>query len=112
MWQWVFVEKQAPAIVKKMAARNVTRAQSAAGLIGVDDSENFERIVANTRQPLNDRLSFDYSMGRSMVGRWPGQEAWVTRGIPGLVGPEFWEVPQRRFYAEWARRMGVEGQLA
>jgi hypothetical protein len=105
--QWVLVEREAPRQVQEIAAQFVSRGQSAAGLIGVDDGENFERITENTRSPMSRRLTFNYTMGLGREGRWPGRETWHVEGLPGEVGPEFWELGQRAFYAEWARLMEV-----
>jgi phenylpropionate dioxygenase-like ring-hydroxylating dioxygenase large terminal subunit len=105
IWQWLLIERQAPEVCKRAAATMLSRGQSGAGLIGVDDGENFERIAEAAYSPLNERLTFHYAMGIEQDGRWPGQEDWAVRGIPGTFGPEFWERGQRSFYRQWARCM-------
>lgn len=110
MQQWVLVEREAPEVVKRAAAAFVARGQSGAGLIGPDDTENFDRITDNTRAPSAARGTFHYGMGVEHEGNWPGQETWHVAGLPGLIGPEFWEVSQRRFYGYWAELMGLDGQ--
>ncbi len=104
-WQWCLIERAAPRVVKELVARGVARGQSGAGMIGVDDSENFERIAENTRAPGSRRLTFNYTMGLGREGRWPGREEWAIDGLPGLIGPEFWETGQLHFYEHWATLM-------
>lgn len=103
--QWVLVERDAPDIVKQEAARFVSRGQSGGGLIGPDDGENFDRIDENLSGGAAWRSSLNYSMGIGREGAWDGQETWHVEGLPGEIGPEFWEVGQRRFYEHWARLM-------
>lgn len=108
MWQWCLIERAAPAVIKRIAARNVTRGQSGSGLIGIDDAENFERIAEAAQSPMSQGLMYHYAMGLHVEGRWPGQDEWDVSGMPGLIGPHLWETNQRHFYAYWARLMGME----
>jgi hypothetical protein len=105
VWQWCFVERAAPRIVKELAARQFVRNQAAAGLFGQDDYENFERVTENTLTPLAQRLPFNFQMKLGYDGQWRGQEEWDTAGLPGLVGPRFSEANQRGFYRFWAELM-------
>jgi len=107
-WQWCFVERAAPQIVKEMAAKQFARGQAAAGLFGQDDYETFERVTGNTLTPLAQDLTFYYGMKLGYDGRWRNQETWDTEGMPGLVGPRFSETNQRGFYKFWAELMGLE----
>ncbi len=107
-WQWCFVERAAPKIVKRLAARQFIRNQSAAGIFGQDDYENFERVTENTLTPLAQELTFHYGMKLGYEGRYRGQETWSIQGLPGTVGPRFTEAGQRGFYRYWAELMGVE----
>ena len=109
IWQWAFIERWAPEVVKDMAATSAARGQAPAGLFGQDDCENFERIAENTRTPMAGKLTFHYGMSAGYDGEWPGHEEWHTEGLPGLVGPQNWETSQRRYYAYWDRLMGLEG---
>ena len=106
MWQWCLVERAVPQVVKQAAARAYSRGQTAAGIVGQDDTENFERIAEATRTPLSRRVPLHYGMALGYDGEWPGQDQWHTEGLPGLVGPRFWETAQRRFYGYWAQLMG------
>jgi biphenyl 2,3-dioxygenase alpha subunit/dibenzofuran dioxygenase alpha subunit len=105
VWQWGLVEKSAPKVLKQQAATLYARGQAAAGFVGQDDYENFERVTENTVSPLTSGLSFHYGMKLGYDGRWPNQESWHTDGLPGLVGPRFTEMNQRRFYARWLELM-------
>lgn len=109
VWQWWLVERAAPQRLKEMAAATAARSQAAAGLFGQDDCENFERITENTRTPFGQSLPFHYGMTVGLDGEWPGHESWHTEGLPGLVGPRYWETNQRRFYAYWAALMDGGG---
>lgn len=107
VWQWCLVERAAPEAIKQMAAHACSRGQAAAGLIGQDDCENFERIAEGTHTPFAQSLPFHYAMALGYDGEWPGHEDWHIEGLPGLVGPRFWETAQRRFYAYWADLMAA-----
>jgi phenylpropionate dioxygenase-like ring-hydroxylating dioxygenase large terminal subunit len=100
------VEKEAPDSVKRAAAINLIRGNSAGGLFGQDDMENFERVTENTLSPTTQRLSFNFSMGVGHETNWPGSEDWKVEGLPGLIGPRFTELNQRGFYSQWGRFMG------
>jgi nitrite reductase/ring-hydroxylating ferredoxin subunit len=100
------VEKEAPQAVKRAAAINLIRGNSAGGLFGQDDMENFERVTENTTSSVTQRLSFNFSMGVGHERNWPGSEEWKVEGLPGLIGPRFTELNQRGFYGQWGRYMG------
>ena len=108
IWQWWLVEKAAPRVVKEIAAISSLRGQAGAGLFGMDDSENHERLTEMTQTPFAQSLPFHYGMSVEHDGNWPGQGEWRTEGLPGVVGPRFSESNQRRFYAHWAKLMGVD----
>ncbi|MDE2885676.1 MAG: hypothetical protein OXO53_11380, partial [Chloroflexota bacterium] len=97
-WQWTMVEKEAPAIVKEVAAEYVYRGQHMAGIIAPDDVENMERIVEAMRAPRNWRKPHNY---RLQVGH----EEEAPQGIPGHMGPNPSEVNQRNFYRFWLELM-------
>lgn len=107
VWQWTLVDTAAPEAVKRQIAATSGRGQAPAGTVAPDDCENFERAAAMTRTPFAQRLPFNYAMSLGMDREWPGNEDWHTAGIPGLIGPRFWEGNQRRFYAYWAETMGL-----
>ena len=73
-----------------------------------DDVENLERLTANTRTPFAQQLPFHYAMAIGHDGKWPGHEEWHVEGLPGVVGPRYTEMPQRNYYAYWARLMGIK----
>jgi dibenzofuran dioxygenase alpha subunit len=108
IWQWTLVDRDAPLAVKQLIAMTSGRGQAPAGTVAPDDCENFERSADMTHTPLAERLPFNYAMSLGFDGEWPGHEDWHTEGIPGLIGPRFWEGNQRRFYAYWAELMGLD----
>jgi 3-phenylpropionate/trans-cinnamate dioxygenase subunit alpha len=107
IWQWNLVERNAPKALKEFVARTANRGQSGSGLIGVDDTENFERITEVTRTPMSRKLNFNYAMSIGLEGNWPDRDHWDLKGLPGYFGPHFWETGQRRFYQYWAELMGM-----
>jgi dibenzofuran dioxygenase subunit alpha len=104
-WQWCLVEREAPRVLKELIARRFTRVQAAAGVFAADDTENFERMIANTATPATAEMTFHYGMGARYDGRWPTSEGWHTQGLPGSVGPRFTEMNQRMFYRHWQQLM-------
>ena len=107
IWQWQLVQRRAPDSVKRRVAAESSRRQSAAGLVGADDGENFERIAEAATAPTTRHHDFFYGMGIRQEPSWPGQERWLAKGLPGRVGPEFTEANQRLFYRHWAELMGL-----
>ena len=107
IWQWQLVERRAPDVVKRYVARESSRRQSAAGLVGADDGENFERIAEAAGGTTTRHLTFHYGMGVAQEPDWPERDTWHTGGMRGQVGPEFTEANQRHFYRHWAELMGL-----
>jgi len=98
VWQWTMVEREAPKVIKEVAAQHVYQGQHMAGLIAPDDVENFERLVEAMRAPRNWRRPFHY-------GLQLGHEEEGPRGLPGNLGPNPSEVNQRQFYRFWRELM-------
>ena len=114
IWQWLLFERDAPASVKRYAAAWTARRQSAGGLVGVDDGENFERIAETMRAPMTPELTFNYGMALERDTRsldFGGQPRhWNIDGIPGTASrAHYSEVNQRGFYRYWAKQMELEG---
>ncbi|MBV9120782.1 MAG: Rieske 2Fe-2S domain-containing protein [Chloroflexi bacterium] len=109
VWQWLLFERDAPASVRRYAAAWTARRQSANGLVGEEDGENFERIAETARAPMTPELTFDYTMR----GYTADRETWNVHGLPGEPSrAHFSETNQRGFYRYWAKQMGLEGQAA
>ena len=104
-WQWCVVERDTPLVIRKLLARKFTQVQAAAGAFAADDTENFERLAANTASPGTQNLTFHYGMTSEYDGHWPTSETWHTKGLPGRVGPRFTEMNQRLFYRHWQHLM-------
>jgi phenylpropionate dioxygenase-like ring-hydroxylating dioxygenase large terminal subunit len=98
VWQWTMVEREAPQVVKDVAAQYVYQGQHMAGLIAPDDVENFERMVEAMRAPRNWQRPFHYGMQL-------GHEQEAPSGLPGNLGPNPSEVNQRQFYRFWRELM-------
>ncbi|SFO28518.1 biphenyl 2,3-dioxygenase alpha subunit/dibenzofuran dioxygenase alpha subunit [Pseudonocardia ammonioxydans] len=97
-WQWTMVEREAPQVVKEVAAQRVFQGQHPAGLIAPDDVENFERILEATVPDRNRTRPFHY-------GQQLGHETEGPAGYPGQVGPSPSEANQRAFYRHWLELM-------
>ena len=118
IWQWLFVERDAPASVIRRIARDTSQRQSAGGLIGQDDGENFERIEESSRGAVALGLSFNYAMAKERddnhldVGG-AAREGWPVEGVAGEPSrSNFSETNQREFYRRWAQVMAPGGAPA
>ena len=104
IWEWFFVEKDAPEIVKRRAWEALGReGHLGSGLFAQDDAENFERVTEATRTTIARRYPFHLGMAIDQEGAWPGQDEWDIKGLPGIVGPRFTEHSQRQFYRFWSK---------
>jgi len=104
VWQWFYVERDAPEIIKQKSWENLGReGHLGSGLFAQDDAENFERVTESTRTTVARRYPFHLGMAIDVEGKWPGQETWDVEGLPGVIGPRFTEHSQRRFYQFWAQ---------
>jgi phenylpropionate dioxygenase-like ring-hydroxylating dioxygenase large terminal subunit len=97
-WQWTMVEKEAPEVVKEVAAQRVYQGQHMAGTIAPDDVENLERMVEALRSPQTWRRPHNYRMQL-------GHEKEGPQGLPINLGPNPSEVNQRNFYRFWLELM-------
>jgi hypothetical protein len=97
-WQWTMVEKEAPRIVKEVAAEQVYRGQYMAGTIAPDDVENLERMVEAMRAPRQWRRPHNFQLQL-------GHEDEGPIDLPGHMGPTPSEVNQREFYRFWVELM-------
>jgi phenylpropionate dioxygenase-like ring-hydroxylating dioxygenase large terminal subunit len=107
-WGHYFVPRGAPEVVRRYCAARATAIQGPAGLIGLDDGENYDRMVDNMHTPMGQRLTMNYVMTRAYEGSWKEQERWQPAGLAGQFGPRFSEHPQRQFYRFWAQLMELE----
>jgi len=111
--EWVLVDKNAPDSVKRFGQRLVGLGQSPAGMIMIDDTENFER----SRDNLLSALSYTNSMDAiPMSNEAPGNYAYLDefakagvdlkRAFPGAkVLPGAQEEASRAFYGYWQKLM-------
>ena len=99
VWQWCALDHDAPAAVRQQATRYFLRHQSAGGLFGEDDTDNFEQLTAATKGVIGQSGLFNYQMGL-------GNQASVQlEDYPGHFGYRISEHCQREFYSYWAERM-------
>jgi phenylpropionate dioxygenase-like ring-hydroxylating dioxygenase large terminal subunit len=109
LWIYYLVEKDAPDRFKRLARKARSGSgQSGAGMVGVDDSENYDRMMQMASSPMGRQLNAVFNMQLPYDGHWHDQESWNTQGMPGMIGPQFWETAQRGLYREWAKRMELE----
>jgi phenylpropionate dioxygenase-like ring-hydroxylating dioxygenase large terminal subunit len=98
VWQWTMVEREAPQVVKELAAQRVYQGQHPAGVIGPDDVENFERIV----EAAGPRRNWDRP---NNYGMQLGHEADGPADLTGQAGPNPSDVNIRNFYRYWLEMM-------
>jgi hypothetical protein len=104
-WEWCAVEREAPRSVKEAAIVDLVHGQSAAGLVGPDDHENFERMQDNLQTAIGQSWPFNYQMTLGRDTTYPGHEDWQVEGLPGMIGYHTTEVNQRQFYRYWQQLM-------
>ena len=103
VWQTTFFDAGAPQVVKDFARAEMSQENSAAGIFGQDDGENFEQITKSTRGLKSREDDFNYTMGL-------GHEGEVKEpGYPGRLGTHYSEQNQRNFYRYWLQLMTTEG---
>lgn len=99
-WQWCLVDTGAPQSVKDMIRVDFSRGQSATGVAGQDDTENFEQVSEATCGAVGQGLDFNYLM--DMSPNDDNTDGSIVDGYPGRFGAFFSEVCQRNFYRRWA----------
>lgn len=97
-WQWTLVEKDAPQVLKDIAAVRVYQGQHMAGLIAPDDFENFERMVEGSQSSRTWDRPYYYGLQLKDEGN-------DKSGLPGTLAPNPNELNQRRFYGFWLHMM-------
>jgi phenylpropionate dioxygenase-like ring-hydroxylating dioxygenase large terminal subunit len=104
VWRWLFVPKNAPAVVKETLRQYYLRYAGPAGMVEQDDMENWTSAQRGTQGVIARRYPFNYqlAMGRERVpaaDEWLGTNVSITDGVA--------EHNQRAFYAHWAQLMGA-----
>jgi phenylpropionate dioxygenase-like ring-hydroxylating dioxygenase large terminal subunit len=102
VWQWCALDRGAPASVREQATRYFLRHQSAGGLFGEDDTDNFEQLTAATRGAIGRSCFSNYQMG---LRHDPSSD---PKEYPGHFGFRMSEHCQREFYRYWAERMAAD----
>ena len=96
VWSWTIVDKDAPDEVKAAQQRGAIHTEGAAGLVEIDDGENWNlmgEILEHGSQSR--RHAWNYQMGM-------GHEIADHPVLPGQIGPHrFGDIPQRAFYRRW-----------
>jgi dibenzofuran dioxygenase alpha subunit len=101
--QTVFFDTAAPQVVKDFARSQMSQENSAAGIFGQDDGENFEQITASAHGFIASHQEFDYTMGLGHEGEI--QEP----GYRGQLGPHFSEQNHRNYYRYYLELMTNAG---
>jgi hypothetical protein len=111
--EWVLVDKNAPDSVKRYGQKIVGLGQSPAGMIMIDDTENFERARDNMLSALSYKNSME---ALPMSNEAPGNHEYLAdfakagvdlkKAFPGAkVLPGAQEEASRAFYAYWQNLM-------
>jgi 3-phenylpropionate/trans-cinnamate dioxygenase alpha subunit len=100
IWSYTIVEKNAPAEVKKQMQRMSLLTEGAAGMVEIDDGENWNLIGETLKNSYQARRHvWNYQMG-------VGHEREDDEQFPGRIGPTYLgEGPQRGFYRRWLEFM-------
>jgi phenylpropionate dioxygenase-like ring-hydroxylating dioxygenase large terminal subunit len=104
-WQWTMVEREAPDVVKELAAQRVYQGQHMAGVVAPDDVENFERIVEAMHAPRTWSLPLNFQAHLT-------DDLDQLPGLPGNVSAEPSEVNQRQFHRFWLELMSRDNATA
>ncbi len=102
VWQTTLIDSGAPQVIKDYARAQMSQENTAAGIFGQDDGENFERITESFRGAISRESEFDYSMGLGHEGEV------VVDGLPGRLGPHYSEQNHRNYYRHWLALMSAE----
>jgi 3-phenylpropionate/trans-cinnamate dioxygenase alpha subunit len=96
IWSWTVVDADAPGDVKQAQTTGSVRTEGAAGMVEIDDGENWNLIGdLLTQGPKARSLSWNYQMGL-------GHEREDDPDYPGTIGHHAWgELPQRAFYRRY-----------
>jgi hypothetical protein len=98
MRQWCFVDKSAPLELKRRMSAVMTWRQSATGMVGTDDSDNFQRMRDVLHTNHAKAIDFNYELGRTIEGP-------VSASLPGELQPLITESYQPTFFEHCHRLM-------
>jgi 3-phenylpropionate/trans-cinnamate dioxygenase alpha subunit len=103
IWSWTVVDKDAPDEVKKAQQLSATLTEGAAGIVEVDDGENWNLMGKILEQGYQARhMDWNYQMGL-------GHQTDSHPTYPGLINETYYgEGPQRAFYRRWLEFMTAE----
>jgi len=100
IWSWVFVDREAPQVVKDAVRRFYTFTFGPAGIFEQDDGENWEEVTHGARGLHAQAYPFPMIAG---LGRdKPHPE------LPGRISDVYSEHTQRAFYRRWRELMRTE----
>lgn len=105
VWRWVFVPKDAPAVVKDVLRHYLLRYGGPAGMVEQDDFENWASAQVGAESRVARALPYNYGL-RLDGAKWGWPEPWL--GKRALVDEGVSEHAQRVFYARWAQMMTGE----
>jgi 3-phenylpropionate/trans-cinnamate dioxygenase alpha subunit len=103
IWSWTVVDKDAPDEVKRAQQLSSSFTEGAAGVVEVDDGENWNlmgQLLENGYQTR--KMPWNYQMGL-------GWETDRDENYPGRINATLYgETPQRGFYRRWLEFMTSE----
>jgi phenylpropionate dioxygenase-like ring-hydroxylating dioxygenase large terminal subunit len=101
-WAWVFVDKKAPAAVKKALRLAGARVFGPGGTFEQDDMDNWQGCTQTGQGPVARRYSLSYEMGLGRE-RFDAERGGVASDY------RYSESNHRGFYRHWARLMAGTG---
>src|SRR5579862_1457411 len=100
VWRWLFVPRNAPAIVKDTLREYYLRYAGPAGMVEQDDMENWTAAQRGTEGVIARKYPFNYQLAMGLARSSPS-EPWL--GSEVTITEDVAEHNQRAFYGHWAR---------
>jgi 3-phenylpropionate/trans-cinnamate dioxygenase alpha subunit len=103
IWAWTMIDKSASEDVKRLQQVGSVHMEGAAGMVEIDDGENWDLMGEVLEHGLQSRrIAWHYAMGL-------GHEHDDDAHYPGrIAGRQLGETPQRGFYRRWLEMMTSE----
>ena len=97
MWVYCLVDKEAPPHVKDAMHSNLTLTFGPSGTLDQDDMNNWIQCTASGKGHIGKKYLMNLQLGLGHDG--------YSEMIPGEIGTNPGETPQRHYYARWAEFM-------
>jgi hypothetical protein len=103
VWRWLFVPRNAPAVVKDTLREYYLRYAGPAGMVEQDDMENWTAAQRGAESRIARKYPFNYQLAMGLE-RPSREDEWLGRDVS--ITEDVAEHNQRAFYGHWARLVG------